>query len=823
MKVLLFLHELGMPNPPFNLGMGYLASSLRKENHNVTIYNQDVFHYSMNEASEFIKKEHFDMIGIGGFYSEYRTIIRLCKLIKESSPSSLLVLGGPIVTPLSEMALKLTKADIAVRGEGEETIIEIAKALEGMCDFAQIKGISYRDDAGNIHSTEDRQLVMNISSLPWPAYELFPMDKYIHGMHDLPFTFTQEGLRGVQIISSRGCPYRCNFCYQLNKKYRIRDVNELLDEMAFLMEKFGIFLFYFQDDLFLSSKKRIKEFAESLEKYKMEIYYVISGRYNIMDQEILEILKSSGCLSVTFGLESGDPEILKMANKKIDIKQVRKINNLCRKIQIDFQAAAMFGNIRDDRNTLFKTIKLMMETNDGNSLRNMITICQPFPKSELYVYAKEKRMFKDELDFFKKWEDNWNLNFNFTSLTNQEFLRAFWEASLLLAFDASIKAMIISAYKQIIEVEKTFWAMEVSKSNFFLNSNRYSQNAYITKKQKSLYEKYSKFIDFESDNFGLKGCNSFEEMKLTAKKVLKSYEKFKYLGDDVQKHYRNAVDKYFTMLWAQKMKAFPAIMPRDFVFPWKSLFYETLENISIYRSCEDSLFILKQIVDYLFLQGEHYYESTLALSLIINKYLDTDLDKAIKSIVCALKIHRESYYLKQFHDYLREARKFGQPVSQVRNWLAEKGQIFSNPAKYLVSALEEEFTYKANFTYSPQLLCKIANKIIKRKKTLGEKKFAIYGTGGHTETFLSMCNTSSLDLICFIKSSPREGEYYQNLPVFSPNYIKNIEIDFVLISSAPYEKEMFHLLQSETVDRHCNIQPIYGSLEAKEVEDWGGI
>ena len=823
MKALLFLHGLSMPNPPFNLGMGYLAGSLRKEHYDVTIYNQDVLHYSTDEASEFIKKNHFDMIGVGGFYNEYRTMIRLCAMIKESSLSSLLVMGGPIVTPLSEMALKLTKADIAVRGEGEETIVEIAKALEDGSDFSQIKGISYRDGTGNIYSTEDRPVVMDISSLPWPAYEFFPMDKYIHAMHDLPFTFRQEGLRGIQIISSRGCPYSCNFCYQLHKKFRKRDMDELLDEMKFLIEKYGIFLFYFQDDLFLSSKKRTKEFAEGLEKREMAIYYVISGRYDIMDREILEILKSSGCLSVTFGLESGDPEILKKANKKISVQQVRKINGLCRQAQIDFQAAAMFGNVGEDRDTLFKTIKLMMETNDGNSLRNMITICQPFPKSQLYLYAQEKGMFKDDFDFAEKWEDNWKLNFNFTSLRDREFLQAFWEASLLLAFDASIKAMIISAYKQMIEMTETFSKMEVSKSNFFLTSNRYYQDAHKTDKQKSLYEVYSRFIDFESEKFGLKNCNSLEEMKATAREMLKKYENFKYLGDDVQRHYRNAVDKYFTVLWIQSMKSFPTMMPRDFIFPWESLFYETLERFSNHSNNEDSLSILKQYIDYFLLQGEHYYEAILALSLITNKLLDTDLDEAIKAVMCAFKINCDSLYLKQLHDYLSEAQQVCLPISHVRNWLAEKGQIYSELDKCFITSLEEELTYTANYTFTPQLLYKIVTKMLKRKKTLGETKFAIYGTGGHTKTLLTMCNTSSLELVCFIKSSPQEGEQFQNLPVFSPSYIKNIGLDFVLISSAPYEKEIFHMLKAKGVDRHCRIQPIYGSLEAREIEGWGGI
>jgi hypothetical protein len=276
------------------------------------------------------------------------------------------------------------------------------------------------------------------------------------------------------------------------------------------------------------------------------------------------------------------------------------------------------------------------------------------------------------------------------------------------------------------------------------------------------------------------------------------------------------------MMWLKNMETFPAMMPRDFVFPWRSLFYETLKKLSPHRNDEDSMTILKQCVEYSLLQGEHYYETTLALSLIIDNFLDTDLDEAIKAVSCAFKINSNSKYLERLQDYLIEVEQQSLPISNVKSWLNEKGKKYGELAKYFITSLEEELTYEANYTYSPQLLYKIVTKILKRRKMLGEAKFAIYGTGGHTETLLTMCNTNSMELKCFFKSLPQKNEQFQNLPVFSPNNIKEIDLDFVLISSAPYEKEIYHMLQSNGVHQYCSIQPIYGSLEALEIKGWGG-
>ncbi|MDP7195711.1 MAG: radical SAM protein, partial [SAR202 cluster bacterium] len=243
------------------------------------------------------------------------------------------------------------------------------------------------------------------------------------------------------------CNYTCNFCQRTEDGIRFRPVEAVIDEIKKYIRDYGITYIIFWDELFMVSKKRVYEIAEAILKENININYWCTGRLNVVDEDLIKIMKRSGCAYISYGIEQFDNNALKAMNKKLTEDQIVKGIEITQKENIYIGFNIIFGNIGDTRQSLKKSLKLLEKYNDYSLLR-VIRPVTPYPGSPLYYVAIEKGLITGPEDFYKLHNNVELLTVNFTDIPDDEFYQ--------LMYDANRK-IIEDYYKhQISEMTESF-------------------------------------------------------------------------------------------------------------------------------------------------------------------------------------------------------------------------------------------------------------------------------------------------------------------------------------------------------------------------------
>lgn len=430
-KVLFIIHDVYQEDNHFPLGVGYMAAILKRNNVDVKVYCQDIFHYTNKELSEFLQKNEFDLIGVGFLAARFKeTIIDLCNTINRYKKKTWLVLGGHGSTPIPEYILEKTKADIVVMGEAEETIVELLKCKVDRGDLSKIKSIAYRDDE-IITVNERRKPIRNLDSIPFPEWSLFPMERYTTCLQ--PFNALKED-RVLGILTMRGCINKCNFCYRMERGIRFRSIENVVEEMKILKEKYGVNYFLTYDELFVCSKKRIFELRDALERSRLKIKFSCNARVDIFDEELVRCLKECGCQFLNFGMESSDQQVLNLMNKKTTVEQNIRAATLSKEAGIGLGLNFIWGNKGDTEESLKNNVKLIKKYNTYDQLRTIRPVT-PYPGSDLYYEAIERSLLSGPEDFFNKFKNSDLLTANFTEIPTDKFYKLLFEANKELIID----------------------------------------------------------------------------------------------------------------------------------------------------------------------------------------------------------------------------------------------------------------------------------------------------------------------------------------------------------------------------------------------------
>jgi radical SAM superfamily enzyme YgiQ (UPF0313 family) len=436
MRVLLVVYDNDSYIHWFPQGIGYLAAVLKKKGHDAAIYNQDFHHYPDERLTEYLDNNKFDMVGfsfISGYY-QYKKALKISEAINRSKNRPLYVIGGHGPSPAPDYFIRKTGADVVVIGEGEEIIAELADAIENKINFAGIKGISYRE-GGNIITNVRHELVKDIDSIPFPAYEMFPMQYY--RLLRMPHCANSDFV--MPLLSGRGCNFKCNFCYRLDEGFRPRNNEAIIEEIKLLKRNYGITYIAFSDELLMSSKDRVVSLCEDFIKSDIKIKWDCNGRLNYAKSEILDAMKKAGCVFINYGIESMDDEILKNMNKCLNTEQIVKGIEATLKAGISPGFNIIFGNIGENRKTLKKGVDFLLKYDDGAQMRTIRPVT-PYPGSPLYYYAIEKGLLKGIEDFYDNKHVNSDLlSVNFTELSNDEFHMALMEANKTLLYNYNRK------------------------------------------------------------------------------------------------------------------------------------------------------------------------------------------------------------------------------------------------------------------------------------------------------------------------------------------------------------------------------------------------
>jgi len=381
----------------FPSGLAYIASTLESKGVDVVVWSQDMNHYPDNDLTTHLDKNKYDVIGlsfVGGYY-QYNKLLSLSKAINRSKNRPLFVLGGHMAPPDPEYFRKVTGADVIVMGEGERVIEDII--------------------LGKREKSQGRELIQDLDTIPFPAYHLFPMEYY----RLLRQPNCEKSDFVMSMISGRGCPFKCNFCYRLDKGFRPRDIDGVVEEIKLLKANYGITYIEFQDELMMSSVSRMVDISKALGK--LDIKWNCMGRLNYAKPDLLKLMKESGCVYVGYGVECFDNQVLKNMSKALTEKQIINGINATLDAGITPGTFVMWGNIGDNVETLQKTVDFVLEYGNEKQIRTMRPVT-PYPGSPLFDFAKKEGLIKDVEDFYENKHINSDLlTCNFTDLSDKEF------------------------------------------------------------------------------------------------------------------------------------------------------------------------------------------------------------------------------------------------------------------------------------------------------------------------------------------------------------------------------------------------------------------
>ncbi|MEI7591452.1 MAG: radical SAM protein, partial [Deltaproteobacteria bacterium] len=339
------------PSPP--LGITYVAGAFETAGANVKIFDYIVSAYNKDKLAKQIASFSPIAIGVGCVTMNFYHAVEILRDAKEIKPSLITIIGGAHVSfSALETLQKYPFIDIVVIGEAETTIAELTPNLNNHHAWKNIAGIAFQHN-GEIVVNPSRDFIVDINSIPLPARHLLPIARY----RALGFP--------ISIITSRGCQHKCIFCQgrrMVGSKPRLRKCNLVVDEIESIL-KMGFDRINIADDHFTSDLQRTQDICFEIMRRKLVFSWSAFVRANTVNFETLSIMKQAGCDSVSFGVESGNPQILKNIKKGITIDIVRRAIRICKKAGIACFVSFIAGLPGETKESLEETKKFADELN----------------------------------------------------------------------------------------------------------------------------------------------------------------------------------------------------------------------------------------------------------------------------------------------------------------------------------------------------------------------------------------------------------------------------------------------------------------------------
>jgi anaerobic magnesium-protoporphyrin IX monomethyl ester cyclase len=389
------------------LGLGYLAAVLDEAGHQVQIYDAAVEDEPLGNVLDRIK---FEVVGIS---STTPLINEAWEAAREAQAhGAITILGGPHPTLLPDESMQRPEVDLVVRGEGEETIIEIVSNLQSpipnlqsqsfeRATWSRIAGLSFRDENGEIVHNPPRPLRDDLDSIPFPAHHLLKIERYTNLQ---PLT---DGLnpraRAYTIVTSRGCPYNCIYCSKAitGRIWRPRSPENVVAEWRWLVRDLGATEIGVTDDTMTLDMERAKTICRMLiaERLNTVPWITIHGiNVRNTDEELLRLMKQAGCKRVGFGVESGNQRVLDSIKKQQTVDEIRRAFANAKKAGLETMGFFIFGLPTATEESMEDTIRLALELDP--ELANFM-IAAPYPGTEMYdIILREGHLFShDWADF----------------------------------------------------------------------------------------------------------------------------------------------------------------------------------------------------------------------------------------------------------------------------------------------------------------------------------------------------------------------------------------------------------------------------------------
>jgi anaerobic magnesium-protoporphyrin IX monomethyl ester cyclase len=355
------------------LGLAYLGSVAENAGHQVNVIDCQAERLTSEGFRSRIVQTPSDIIGVTATTLLYKSAMNLITIAKETQPNAVTVLGGSHGTFWDKNALgEYPALDVVVRREGEITFMELVEKVETHSRLDGVLGITYRDGDKTVRNAE-RPFIEDLDSLPFPAHHLLPLENLKH-----------NGKIIFPLVSSRGCVYWCDFCSTVRmfgRAYRMRSPKNVVDEMQLVHDKYGVDQVTFYDDAFSVDRDRVVKICEELNSRRLRLKWDCGTRVDMVDRDLMEIMRKAGCFAVWLGVESGSELILGAMNKKIKIEQTRQAYTTAHKVGLMTIANVVLGFPGETEQTALETIRLVKELNPDDV---GFYIATPYPGTPMY-------------------------------------------------------------------------------------------------------------------------------------------------------------------------------------------------------------------------------------------------------------------------------------------------------------------------------------------------------------------------------------------------------------------------------------------------------
>lgn len=377
--------KIWIKSSTLQLGIAYIAAVLEKEGHDVKVID-----FGIHKEAELPSA---DIVGVTATTPLVMQAWRILERAKRTG--ALTMIGGPHVSSLPGESLLLGYVDYVIRREGEETVKELCNTILNGGDFGKIRGLSYIKDGQIIHNP-DREFIKDLDSLPSPAYHLFPpLVSYTN-----PQPLLSKRTPSANMITSRGCPFDCYFCYKdiSGRNWRPRSPEKVVDEWEFLVKTLKVKEIGIQDDLFNTNVKRAEEICDLIIKRGLIVPWSLPNgmRADLVTENLLTKMKKAGCYRTAYGVETGNADIMKKIGKKIDFESIEEAFKLTRRLGIKTLMFMIIGHPWDTEETIQETIDFTIKV-DPDFVQ--FTRANPIPGSKFFQMAQEKGIN------IKSWEE----------------------------------------------------------------------------------------------------------------------------------------------------------------------------------------------------------------------------------------------------------------------------------------------------------------------------------------------------------------------------------------------------------------------------------
>lgn len=349
------------------------------------IMDAEALGLGLDEIQKEIGRFQPDVVGMPTFATNLHVCHRIAEMAKQVNSEVTVILGGAHVSIDAARCVGKPAIDIGIYGEGEVALISVLRVLASDLSLASVKGIIWKNGEGRLVVNPPEGLSADINRFPMPAWHLLALDRYCGNV-------LQRGRKPLNMITSRGCPYRCTFCSSpriFGQSFRYLGTERVVEEMRRLTALHGADSLQFCDETFTVNRKRVIDLCDALIEEHMRIPWSCFTRVNLVDEELLAKMKAAGCYLIMMGIESGVQRILNLMKKDHTVEQCRRARSLCKETGIWNWFTFMIGFPTETREESRQTIDFAIELDSEFAHFPIFT---PFPGTAAYEIASEHGM-----------------------------------------------------------------------------------------------------------------------------------------------------------------------------------------------------------------------------------------------------------------------------------------------------------------------------------------------------------------------------------------------------------------------------------------------